>query len=107
MTLERDKFLTEAMGECWHEGENNYGEIVCQRCHRLVMEEDRLDFSTWTGFGKLWEWAQEQDWYVKFVFDQLCSGYHPYPTSKMDIPDKFIHPDHFAGALYKFLKERI
>lgn len=103
MTLERDKFLTEAMGECWHEGANNYGEIVCQRCHRLVMEEDRLDFSNWAGFGKLWEWAQKQEWFREFYYEFFAYPPNADCTVSRWVASR-IEPNCFANELYGFLK---
>ena len=79
---ERDKFLTESMGECWHEFSNN--------------------FSTWEGFGKLWEWAVKQEWFSDFLK-------HAEKIMKMPITgwiEYFVQPDRFADALYKFLKEK-
>lgn len=99
--LERDKFLSTLIGECWHDGANNYGEIVCAKCHKLVMVEDRVDFSTWEGFGKLWEWAQKQEWFkeVPFNFDE-----NRYHDCYMLFPVEFVNPDRFADAVYEHLK---
>lgn len=96
---ERDRFLTEAIGYKIHTDGLSYPKDE----PRLV---GPLNFSTWDNFGKLWTWVKSQDWYCKFVFDQLRSGYACYPASKMNIPDKFINPDEFAKAVYEYLKSK-
>jgi hypothetical protein len=103
MAIERDKFLAEAMGECWHEdiSDENFN---CMKCGGMWTPEfGSFFFSTWEGFGKLWSWAKEQKWWDKFedlIFygkADPCGGW--FDTS-------LIHPDRFADAVYQFLKER-
>ena len=97
MNTERDKFLTEAIGE--------------KPYRRFFVSTDRQggsgdgyyakdgvknDFSTWPGFGKLWEWAQQQEWWCDFSVRLICfSGL-----------GKYIHPDRFANAIYAYLKHK-
>lgn len=112
----RDKFLTEAMGECWHEPYPETG-YTCKKCdesgylNRLHCEELRLDLSTWQGFGKLWEWAQQQEWWDKFLFEQESSylsdslGY-PETYAMRWMGENLVNPDRFADAVYEYLKER-
>lgn len=102
---ERDKFFTEAMGGCWHEPERCYDfeyewqdNWRCTKCGKGC-DKNNLSFSTWSGFGKLWEWAQAQEWFWDCVM--YCHNELKYET----IP-AWIHPDRFANAVYKFLKER-
>lgn len=98
MNTERDKFLTEAIGE--------------KPYRRFFVSTDRQggsgdgyyakdgvknDFSTWPGFGKLWEWAHKQGWWHKFAADYL-DGYMKF--------EKYIHPDRFANAIYEHLKPK-
>ena len=143
MNLERDKYLTEMLGECWSSpyyfvsraiyGEprafGNLGPFIrrdnvfqgtkeeCEIFIRanLGYEDQEVkrkkvinnNFSTWTGFGKLWSWAKEQDWWPSFK--EISIGV----DDEFNIPDgwpideEYIDPDKFADALYKFLKERI
>lgn len=67
----RDKYLTEAMGECWHESSDNY--YQCEKCGEYLPavsmrdwhQTHGNDFSTWEGFGKLIafldnEWSDEE-----------------------------------------------
>lgn len=104
MTVERDKFLTEAMGECWHEVLRPMDTIPhCKKCGiRLFLDtQDNSDFSTWPGFGKLWEWAMQQEWFPEWIGWAKGPG---YAIAYLDID--LLHPDRFADALYNFLKEQ-
>ena len=123
---ERDKFLTEAMGELWHEwviesatlrnkhpitGALEYWghgyECHCgfRRVNRVNWHiGDKADlshkcininFSDWSGFGKLREWAQGQEWFEDF-------GGYDYA----ELWRTMVNPDRFADAIFKFLKER-
>lgn len=104
---DRDKFLTEAMGECWHSW--SYSDRRCLKCnlsytiihvgfHIAPKDGGYIDFSTWEGFGKLWAWAIGQKWWDNFRWDIAKSPPHW-------IPQKIINPDNFANAIYGFLKE--
>ena len=93
MNTERDKSLTEAMGECWHES-NLQG--VCKHCkaHNYPYTNN---FSTWEGFGKLWVWASSQVGLLRMI------------TNELDKNDSYrwthwVHPDRFADAVYAYLK---
>jgi len=100
----RDKFLTEAMGECWHEWEALEIESAweCSTCKCLWdCTKSRVDFSTWEGFGKLWEWAQQQEWWEGFLRDNIPFLYQASPSNF-----KIIHPDRLTEAVYEFLKNK-
>lgn len=107
---ERDKFLTEAMGECWHgwrEPKPKYiGDArwpcTCGENHGDI--DFNNDFSTWEGFGKLWEWVQKQEWWILFVDDNQTDE-HGLETINGYLR-RLINPDRFADAVYKFLKEK-
>lgn len=106
---ERDKFLTEAMGLCWHETEKimvsdgddepSYFEYLCKHCHTCNPNMERINFASWSGFGLLWEWARKQEWFPQFIFSKTHSDYD-------EIRIEFINPSRFADAVYEFLKER-
>lgn len=111
MNTERDRFLTEAMGQCWHDwserfdGHTSY--LNCLKCHAYnsnTIERFRpsMDFSTWSGFGILWEWGINQNWFGTF------SKFHTIGSDKDNtaILQIYINPDKFADAVYNFLKER-
>ena len=118
---DRDRFLTEAMGDCWHEPEaktyrvasGEYEYYICANCKKDYRDCGfQIDFSTWTGFGKLWEWATQQSWWLLYLESNHTISSIPtnhigssYLSGEMIYVD-FIHPDNFANALYAFLKER-
>jgi hypothetical protein len=96
---ERDKFLTEAMGECWHECQPRQPHN-CVKCPESVpdwgfVSDINPDFSTWTGFGKLAPWVEKK---------VLPSEVLPLVTESRPFDDTF--PSRFANALYQFLKDR-
>lgn len=99
----RDKYLTEAMGKCWHDWEFEWiystRQSQCIQCDTIEYENNN-DFSTWDGFGKLYEWSVEQDWWYEFLFewtDEIM------PTT---IPYKLVYPNPFANSVYEFLRDR-
>ena len=114
---ERDKYLSEAMGECWHEFtlddphlkpvDGSYGICKCgYRINYLHFHKHlkyNPNFSTWDRFGKLWEWANRQKWWKMF----LCFGvYGDYMNGVQNlIETENINPDIFADAIYNYLKE--
>ena len=63
------KFLTESIGGC-NQDEGLYrdsGYLCCRKCKELVRNcSGGIDFSTWDGFGKLWDWVAQQDWWEDF-----------------------------------------
>lgn len=109
--MKRDRFLTEAMGECWHEmevtGKVRLNGFQVERCKHCGKKDDFLgdytpnDFSTWEGFGKLWEWTQKQEWWIVF-----CQFESNLSIDTSCIIKRLIHPDRFADAVYEFLRER-
>lgn len=109
--MEINKYLTEAMGECWHEVSQKHiyygGCGRCIHCKKIVSvkyqshECVRVDFTTWTGFGKLWEWATKQDWWPDFAQDHCWYNPNYYVFIKCGL----INPTTFAKAIYEFRKE--
>lgn len=96
MSIARDQFLTEAMGRELIPNDS----IFCynQKTNQL----ETLSLSTWEGFGKLWEWAQKQEWWLVFVIK------HTYAETKQEMTAPLtciINPDRFANAVYECLKE--
>ena len=100
MNTERDKFLTEARGECWHEFSSTAVTSSCYKCCRILPACTFIDFSTWEGFGKLYSWCKEQEWWTMFCYYRFGDGnYIGYKVFE------FIEPDRFADAVYEFLKD--
>lgn len=117
MNTERDKFLTEAVGECWHEDIINEYEVSCTCCRKYAFgggdfvkeyltNKTRLEFacnnnnfSTWTGFGKLWEWTMTWSSYkINEFYDTVVTDTWAGFTLNL------VNPNRFANAVYEYLK---
>ena len=109
---ERNKYITEAMGECWHDyfWQDAYPECFyeCILCSDQVFGQtmnpsnnSNLNFSTPEGFFKLWNWAIEQEWWWKFRNSILTGDAFDYQNI-----EHIINPDNLANAIEKYLKER-
>lgn len=114
MTTEQAKFLTEAMGDCWHEwsddpkhfnmfGDRIWEEWYCLKCkfHHSVLAYpiNNFDYASSEGFFVLWNWAKAQDWFEEFCFPTNSWG------RILDFDIELIHPDAFADAVYQFLEK--
>ena len=76
-----------------------------------------INFHTWGGFGKLWEWGIEQDWWKKQQFHEYYSGCTLIDVSydcsgQMEIKnfhlnEYLINPKRFAYAIYNFINKGI
>jgi len=102
----RDKYLTEAMGGMWLPI-LNMGMVKGPE----DSESTTTRFGSWSGFGKLWTWAQQQEWWGPLWFDVLCEhtdtgAYCQVDEHGYQFDETFVHPDRFADALYAFLQER-
>ena len=100
--IERNKYLTEAMDECWH-GHRDYNKpkFQCRKCGQHINRSwhpQQNDFSTLPGFGKLLDFMKRQDYWIEFVDEHpgLFLGYTFW----------FTDPDRFSNAVYSFLKGR-
>lgn len=112
MSTERDSFLTEAMGLCWHELNSLYTRPHCIKCGKnefdnpnFNLENYKYNFSTWEGFGILWEFAIKQDWFINFYEDHMYGAVDRKYKPTVHILRFFINPDGFANRIYEFLKE--
>jgi hypothetical protein len=108
--MTRDQFLTEWLGECWHEvPDNGFKYQICKKCGAAILiVTGWQDFSTWPGFGKLWEAAQKDEEFERFLVEQEivkdCSyeGWDGFTVSAYKLNLSFINPDRFAAAWAKF-----
>ncbi|OPY66432.1 MAG: hypothetical protein A4E57_02809 [Syntrophorhabdaceae bacterium PtaU1.Bin034] len=98
MSEERDRFLTEAMGECFHDidlGKPVFsckgGGFVCPKCEELVVSNNY--FSTREDFARLWQWVSKQE--------GLGSFFSAFPADTIENSDE---RNRFADGLYKLLK---
>jgi hypothetical protein len=96
----RDKFLTEAMGYKWHDCQSNPDGFWCDDC--ADEHEVSADFSTWEGFGQLWEWCNGNNGFMMGTFIRIYTDHDP---DNMLLPTHLINPNRFANAVYKYLKE--
>lgn len=98
MNIERDKFLTEAMGECWHDKAITNGILSeCSKCKVLHSYlYTNADFSTWKGFGKLVTEHNKIGLTTIEITEliQRCTPYEP------------TFPDRFATQVYKILTSK-
>jgi len=106
----KDQFIFEKleMG-CWHDYEwiNRVGVAWQCRCgHEAYLPIDFLinpDFSTWEGFGKLWEAAKEKEWWKEFlVWLRMCKFETKFHNEVEQIVE-YIHPTRFRDELADFL----
>lgn len=120
MNTKRDKFLTEVMGKCWHEEVheccvNGELKMVCkcgiyaQKGYHDILSsgfKQTYDFSTWDGYGKLWEWVQGQKWFGDFMW--RCEPFRITHECLSGPPMKIwnIHPSAFATSVYNYLKDK-
>ena len=83
-------FLTEAMGEC------------CPKFFKEYGYHKQIDFLTWEGFGKLWEWAIKQDWWKRFDTLYFSTNYQTYHAVRV-----LISPEKFAKAVGRQVRVEI
>ena len=84
-------------GECWHIPDNL---CVCSKCG-LQFLLSNPDFTTWGGFGWLWERVNEKEWwYGDFGFEER---YYITRLSLNVIRMSLIHPTKFRDSLMEFL----
>jgi hypothetical protein len=126
----RNKKLIEAMGGCWHESSEvipySGEETHTCKCGASVSKStispsaatrdpwDRLrypsaDFSSWDGFGRLWAWAKQQNWWEDDFWrgTAAAGNIHVHDDGTFWMAtynmEDFINPDVFADAVYSHL----
>ena len=92
---ERDIFLASVLGWTQISNDSLIG-IVPGESKYLQNYQHIPDFSTWEGFGKLFEWSQTQSWVEEF--EVSLSGHIGLVLSSK------INPREFADAVYNYLK---
>ena len=100
MNSERDKFLTEAMGESWFCYKATCGIEQFSNGDTKWINTTRTtnDFSTWGGFGKLFKWVRSTG---NYDLEQSLQE-----ISRQDADCFFmIDPDKLADFVYEYLKE--
>jgi hypothetical protein len=101
MNEERDKFLTETMGACWHRFDvekptMTYSLLayVCEKCGLFILGNN--DFSNDEDFPKLWAWARDRSF-----LDSLVKA---YAGSDGKGPSESAMRDAFADEVYAVLR---
>jgi hypothetical protein len=98
--MQRDQFLTEWLGECWHEWDGIRllgGPIMtCHKCKHTMAGWEPEDFGTWLGFGKLWEAAQIDEEWARFLY-----SFYGQAPDRLKLTE-LINPNRFATAWAKF-----
>jgi len=97
----RDQFLTEMMGERWHEWKGNF--CTCGQIGDIGsnhIDTYNINFSTPEGFFKLWNFCKEQEWWEDAGLD--ATGIIFKVTNGKLIDISYIDPDTFANAIAKF-----
>lgn len=98
------KFLTELMGECWHEHDtSDCYRTICKTCGLSwnpgfqIGCRNKYTFDNWNDFGVLWEWVKKQEW-----FDDLCKYLFKWyiPENKYE----FINNINFPQIVVEFIK---
>ena len=110
--MDKDKFIVEALGHCWHEWVENKGHqscnepIMCDKCWNYPGEgPPNPDLTTWEGFGWLWdEMVKREDW-DKFKESTVAEGYSGYDNCGL-LRETYINPTRFRDAVYDFLQEQ-
>ena len=113
MNEERDRYLTEAMGKCWHRGTSFVQPDGSRRfgCSKCGSTEGRHLFKNWSSFGLLWEWATKQEWWNRVVYSGVTTladtenGKERIIIGGVEtVSCNLINPDHLANAIYKLIK---
>lgn len=100
----RDKYLTRALGMCWHEPVtvvgDGYNYYVCKHCGATPLWQPdafiQPHFSEWKWFHLLHDWVIKDP---RFTDMFLKSNYNPYSFPS-------ISPDIFANCVYYYLVEQ-
>lgn len=103
MNDERDRVLTEAMGECWHDYDLEQpvftckgGGFVCRKCKDLLVSNNC--FTTDEDFRKLWTWAGRQP-HLATVFERYASKNNGSPPVGAEAREQF------ADALFALCRD--
>ena len=100
-----NKILTEAMGDCWHDWDGKTSWSLKDMCRCGAHPAAHLkppNFLTWEGFGKLWEWGTDQEWWDTFMTDN--GRYND--NFEMFINESLIDPEPFARSVANYLQTK-
>jgi hypothetical protein len=102
MNTERDRFLTEAMGQCWHDFDPDkplmtYSLLayVCAKCKSFILGNN--DFSVGEDMAKLLKWAANRDDLKDLLANTPADRLAGYGATDQE-------REEFADAVYRRLK---
>ncbi|MCX8111367.1 MAG: hypothetical protein N3D15_08990 [Syntrophorhabdaceae bacterium] len=100
----RDRFITESMGQCWHDYDidkpiNTYSleAYICKKCKGFILGNN--DFTIEEDFQRLWQWAKGQK-----DMEDLIARFNE--ASFKDKEEGTTYRNKFADAVYDYLKAR-
>ena len=114
MNPTRDKFIVEWFKECWHEEEFTFGKFdesgnlytwKCKKCENRFNINRNL--STPDGFFWLWGKMSKRKDFPEFIEWCLKKCNPTSFTPQSEFLFWLINPDHFADAVYEFLKKEL
>ncbi|HOJ43237.1 MAG TPA: hypothetical protein PK800_03880, partial [Syntrophorhabdaceae bacterium] len=98
MNEERDRFLTELMGQCWHDYDldkpiNTYSleAYICKKCKGFILGNN--DFSQEEDFMRLYNWAKTQKSLKEIIEKYDEENFH-------DSKDGKFYREMFADRVY-------
>lgn len=107
------RFLTEAMGRCWHEEDEDFERFylgrlnnhsACCKCGLPFLYEE-LSFTDWPGYGRLMEWSRQQVWWDDFYASVFLPGLAK-ELGKTAQGQSLLEPAGFAPAIETYLRSR-
>ncbi len=102
MDDERNRFLTELMGQCWHDYDidkpiNTYSleAFICKKCKGFILGNN--DFSQEEDFMRLYNWAKDQEKLKKITEEYNEGDFHGPERGRL-------YRERFANSIYDFFK---
>ncbi|HOV89579.1 MAG TPA: hypothetical protein PKW07_02585 [Syntrophorhabdaceae bacterium] len=102
MDDERNRFLTELMGQCWHDYDidkpiNTYSleAFICKKCKGFILGNN--DFSQEEDFMRLFNWAKDQEKLKKITEEYNEGDFRDPERGKL-------YRERFANSIYDFFK---
>ena len=107
--MNRDRYLTEKMGLCWHVGKRDHWDFNCEKCGKLRIKynEPNHSFSEPASYALLHKWMGEQKLWDKFYFwnwKRLGSFYMPDANRSGCKFHELTDCSERADLIYEYLK---
>ena len=105
--VNKDKYIVERLGYCWHEWVENKGHqscnepIMCDKCWNYPGEgPPNPDLTTWEGFGWLWDRFAGGEGFLK-VWEKTHAN-APW-SGEAWTAIHLVNPTRFRDAVYEYL----